>query len=171
MTTLGYVIKLVLAIVLGGIIGFERENQHKDAGLRTCILVTMSATMVMMFSEILSLSGTMDVVRAPSYMLTSIGFLGAGIIMARGNKIEGITTAALMLVLVPMGVLIGIGEYILATICALLIFFVLKLKHLELHFKLKFKKKRTIKSPAKRGKISHQTARKAVKRIMSKKGK
>ena len=73
----------------------------------------------------------MDAVRAPSYILTGIGFLGGGIIMSRGDKVEGITTAALLLVLVPLGILIGVGEFGLSFLCTLAIYFVLKLKHID----------------------------------------
>ena len=127
-----YLEKLGLAIVLSGLIGYERERQHKPAGLRTSILVTLAATMIMLFSEIMVKRGlTMDAVRAPSYMMTGLGFLGAGIIMSRGGKVEGITTAAILLVLVPIGLLIGIGEYELAICSSIVTYLVLKLKHIE----------------------------------------
>jgi len=141
------IFKILLALVLSSLIGYEREASNKSAGLRTCMLVTLSSTMVMIFSELMLSRGlTMDAVRAPSYILTGIGFIGGGVIMSKGGKVEGITTAALMLILVPLGLLIGMGEYSLATICTIIIYFVLKLKHIERRAKSKKKiKKQRIK--------------------------
>jgi len=143
---LEYIIKIGLALLLGGIIGYERESNHKKVGLRTSILVTLSGTIVMIFTDLMLGRGSaMDAIRAPSYILTSIGFLGGGIIMSKGSKVEGVTTAALLLVLMPLGLIIGIGEFSLATVLTLAIFFVLKLKYIEKTLKLKrekFKKKR-----------------------------
>ncbi len=137
-----YLIKILAAILCGGLVGLEREKAQKSAGLRTCILVTMASTMVMLFSTIMKEQGAaMDASRVPAYMLSSIGFLGAGIIMAKDNKIEGITTAAILLVLIPTGLLIGIGEFPLAIICSVITFLVLKLKYVEIKFKLKKPKK------------------------------
>ena len=126
------IFKILLALVLSSLIGYEREASNKSAGLRTCMLVTLSSTMVMIFSELMLSRGlTMDAVRAPSYILTGIGFIGGGVIMSKGGKVEGITTAALMLILVPLGLLIGMGEYSLAILCTIVIYFILKLKHIE----------------------------------------
>ena len=131
--------KIFLAILLGGLIGLEREKQDKPAGLRTCMLVTVASTMVVIFSQVM-LKGNpnLDIMRAPAYMLSGINFLGAGIIMAKQNKIEGITTAAILLVLVPLGLLVGIGtleSVILAIGCAIVTFLILELKRLEIKFK------------------------------------
>jgi len=132
------ILRLIVAVLYSGLIGYEREQQHKPAGLRTCMFVTLAATMIMIFSEIMVGRGlSMDAVRAGSYMLTGIGFLGAGIIMSKGSKVEGITTAAMLLVLVPLGLLIGIGELVLAGACTLLIYFVLKLKYVQIKMKTK----------------------------------
>ena len=140
-----YLSKFGIALICGGIIGLEREGQDKPAGLRTCMLVTLAATMVMIFSQLLvSIGSTMDASRVPAYMLSGIGFLGAGIIMAKQNKVEGITTAAILLVLVPMGLLIGMGEYVLGSVVSIICFLVLKLKFFEIKCKWHKKKKKTM---------------------------
>jgi len=141
-------IKIAISILLGGLIGLEREQEDKSAGLRTCILVTLSMTTFMIFNLLLStrFNFSSDFSRIPAYCIASVGFIGSGVIVLNKQKLEGITTASIMLCLVGLGLLIGIGEYILPSIIGVLVFGILKLKYLE--FKFIFKNKK----PRKRGK-------------------
>jgi putative Mg2+ transporter-C (MgtC) family protein len=86
-------IKLGLAVLVGGVIGLEREYQYKADGFRTIILITFGSTLYTLFS--ISIAGTTDsTTRIASNIVTGIGFLGAGTILRDGGRIGGLTTAA-----------------------------------------------------------------------------
>jgi len=117
------VLKLVLAIILGGIIGLERESLGKPAGTRTYALVALGSTLF----TIMSISGfgnasTIDPTRIAGQIVVGIGFLGAGLIIFQKQHLEGMTTAAALWATAAVGMAIGIGWYIVACAAALLIF-------------------------------------------------
>lgn len=113
------VLKLLLAIVLGGLIGWERERNHKPAGLRTHMLVCIGAALITMMSVTYF---TEDYARIISGIITGIGFIGAGTIIAQGTKgVHGLTTAASLWVVAAIGIAIGIGWHLLAVIATVLI--------------------------------------------------
>lgn len=122
-------LKLVLAIVLSGLIGWEREKSHKPAGLRTHMLVCVGASLITItsvgyFAE--------DYARIISGIITGIGFIGAGAIIAQGTKgVHGLTTAASLWVVAAIGIVVGIGWYYLAVIATILIILILFLARLE----------------------------------------
>ena len=108
--------RLVLAVLLGAIIGFEREYRQKTAGLRTNILIALgSAVFTLMSIELVAGEGG-DPSRIASQIVTGIGFLGAGAIIRTGGSIHGLTTAATVWVNAAIGVAVGGGEYHLAAI-------------------------------------------------------
>ncbi|MEM2089189.1 MAG: MgtC/SapB family protein [Thermoproteota archaeon] len=115
------VLGLGLAIVSGAIVGFEREIAHKPAGLRTHMLVCFGSCLF----TIVSLDFSVDPARIASGIVTGIGFIGAGAIIAEQDKVVGITTAASLWVTAAIGLTIGVGNYILATIATLLVFLIL----------------------------------------------
>ena len=108
--------RLLLAAALGAALGFEREWNQKDAGLRTNILITMGSALFTMMSIDLSASSGGDATRIAAQIVTGIGFLGAGAIMRTGGNIRGLTTAAMIWVNAAVGVAVGGGEYHLALI-------------------------------------------------------
>jgi putative Mg2+ transporter-C (MgtC) family protein len=114
-------IKLLLAVVIGGAIGFEREIHAKAAGLRTIMLITVGATLFTMLS--MQFSGGSD--RVAANIVTGIGFLGAGAILFSEGRIKGMTTASSIWVASALGMAIGLGEFWLAGAAALLVFVVL----------------------------------------------
>lgn len=114
------------------LIGLERERNDKPAGLRTCMLVCLGTTMFTIITLLLNKFGqSYDLSRIPAYTIAGIGFLGSGVIILRKGKAEGITTAGVLWGLVGIGILIGIGEFILASICTLCVFGILMLKYVE----------------------------------------
>lgn len=115
------IIKLLLALLIGGIIGFEREIKSKSAGLRTITLITIGATLFTMLS--VRFSGGSD--RVAANIVTGIGFLGAGAILLSEGRIKGLTTASSIWVASALGMAIGLGEFWLAGAAALLVFVVL----------------------------------------------
>lgn len=134
MITLSVLYKLGLALLLGTLIGWEREKEDKPAGVRTCIIVTFSATLAMILAFKLQALGNTDLARIPAYCLVGINFLCSGVIIVNKTKLEGITTSALLLFLVVIGLLCGVGEYILASFSTLIIYFTLKIKYIKIKY-------------------------------------
>src|SRR3989339_74410 len=120
--TIEQIIKLVIALILGGIVGFEREKSHKPAGLRTHILVCLGAVLATIVS--VDYFGA-DPARIAAAIMTGIGFIGAGAIIASGRDIHGLTTAASIWVVATIGIAIGVGYYVLAAIAAVFVLMVL----------------------------------------------
>lgn len=102
-------LKLVLAIVVGGAIGLERELRSKSAGFRTLMLICLGATLFTIFSRFIGGSATPD--RIASNVVVGIGFLGAGVIFRSTTRVNGITTAASIWLSAALGVGIGCGSY------------------------------------------------------------
>lgn len=120
------VIRLVIAVIMGGAIGFERERAEKPAGLRTYILVCEGAALFMVSSLLLgnlvtNTSGdTYDPSRIASTIVQGIGFLAAGVIFASGREVRGLTTAAGIWVTAAIGLAVGAGFYLVATAATLI---------------------------------------------------
>lgn len=128
------IVRLVLAALLGGLIGFERERRHKAAGLRTLMLVSLGAAL---FVLVMQQSGgsSADVSRVVQGIVAGVGFLGIGTILnnPRQENVKGLTTAAGIWLTAAIGVAAGLGREltaILATLLALVILAVLpRLEH------------------------------------------
>jgi putative Mg2+ transporter-C (MgtC) family protein len=104
-----FLIKIGIAVLVGGMIGLEREYQYKAAGFRTIILITLGSTLYTLFS--ISIAGTTDsTTRIASNIVTGIGFLGAGTIIRDGGRIGGLTTAATIWLAAALGMGIAAGE-------------------------------------------------------------
>ncbi len=116
-TDLGFselAIRLLMSLVIGIIIGLEREIQHKTAGLRTRVLISLGATVFSIASvEFAAVFGKADPSRVAAGIVTGIGFLGAGTIIQTRGSVHGLTTAATIWVLASLGLAVGLGSYIL----------------------------------------------------------
>ena len=112
------VIRLILAVLGGGIIGVERASKHHAAGFRTYILVCLGSSIAMMTNQFLfETFGTGDGARLGAQVISGIGFLGAGTILVTSrNQIRGLTTAAGLWGCACLGLAIGIGFYTLALV-------------------------------------------------------
>ncbi len=119
-------LRLLLAAVLGGCIGFQREKAGKPAGLRTHMLICMGSALFSVVS-IFGFAGNVDPARVAAGVVTGIGFIGAGVIFRgmRGDKVMGITTAASIWVTAAIGITAGVGLYIIAVATALVTVLVL----------------------------------------------
>lgn len=105
-------IRLLSAMVLGALIGLERETHGKDAGVRTYALVSMGSALFMIVSiDIVKVGGNVDASRIAAQAVSGIGFLGAGAIMRFEKEIKGLTTAAGIWVAAGVGLACGLGEY------------------------------------------------------------
>lgn len=126
-STLQIFFQILLAAALGMAIGAEREHRHKSAGLRTYTLVAVGSTLFTILSSGIVPVGTpaYDPGRIASQIVVGIGFLGAGMIIFRENKVEGLTTAASMWVTAAIGMAVGFGFYFVAIFVALLVMAVL----------------------------------------------
>ena len=121
-------LKLIISLLLGALVGLEREWKRKPAGLRTHMLVSMGACMF----TITSVTGfPADTARVAAGIVTGIGFIGAGTIMGARMHITGITTAATLWIVASIGMAIGAGVYLPAFVAALLVFVVLELGQVE----------------------------------------
>lgn len=120
--------KLLVAVVLGGAIGLDRELKRKPAGLRTNILICIGATLLTDLSVRVA-SGANgpdgDPGRIAAQIITGVGFLGAGTILHSGGAIVGLTSAATIWVVAAIGMLIGAGQFVEATGAGALVFLVL----------------------------------------------
>lgn len=108
------ILRLVVAAILGGIIGFERSGNRHEAGLRTHIIVCLGAAAVMIIGEQMSIRYFGDPARLSAQVISGIGFLGAGSIILDGSRIRGITTAAGIWTTACVGIVVGAGYYITA---------------------------------------------------------
>ncbi|MGB0386945.1 MAG: MgtC/SapB family protein [Ardenticatenaceae bacterium] len=120
-----FVLKLLLAVLIGGLIGAEREFRDRAAGFRTLILICVGATMFTTSS--LTLGGDEDPVRIAAAIVSGIGFLGAGAILRDGGRITGLTTAATIWLTAALGMAIGGGLYLFAGLAAAIVLLVLSL--------------------------------------------
>lgn len=113
-------LRLLLAALIGGIIGIEREANKRPAGLRTHILVSVGSALIMMIS-LYGMPLRADPSRIASNVVTGVGFLGAGTILRNGNTIKGLTTAASLWVCAGIGLAIGSGYYFAGVVTALIV--------------------------------------------------
>jgi len=125
-------LRLLLAAVLGGIIGFQREKANKPAGLRTHILICMGSALFTVVS-VLGFTDSVDPSRIAAGVVTGIGFIGAGVIFRgmRGDKVMGITTAASIWITAAIGIAAGCGLYIIASAAALVTLLVLMIPRVK----------------------------------------
>ena len=103
-------LKLVLAVMIGGVIGAEREMRDKAAGIRTMVLICAGAALFTIFSQRFSGDVT-DASRVASNVVTGVGFLGAGVILRDRGRVLGLTTAATVWIAAALGMGIGAGQY------------------------------------------------------------
>ncbi len=121
------IVRLLLSVICGGLLGLERSKKHQAAGFRTYILVCLGSTIAMLTNEYISIQFNMgDTARLGAQVISGIGFLGAGtILITSKNRIIGLTTAAGLWACACLGLSIGIGFYtlaILSTIVVVVIF-------------------------------------------------
>lgn len=123
-------LRIIISVICGGIIGFERSKRQKEAGLRTHIIVAIGSTLIMIISkygclDIFTTYGiNVDSTRIASNIVTGVGFLGAGVIFVRGASIKGLTTAAGIWTTAGVGMAIGTGMYAIGIYSTLVIMLV-----------------------------------------------
>lgn len=116
-----FTLRLLLALVLGGIIGLDREYRSKEAGFRTHFLVCLGSALFCLVSQYGFGEMTKDVSRVAAQVVSGIGFLGAGTIIFQKNVVRGLTTAAGLWVTAAIGLACGTGLYAVAAIATALV--------------------------------------------------
>ncbi|MBI2143522.1 MgtC/SapB family protein [Candidatus Woesearchaeota archaeon] len=122
------VIRLVLAVVAGALIGLEREKTRHAAGLRTHMLVCIGATLVTLVSLQMFPN---DPARVTAGIITGVGFLGAGMIFRDKNHVRGLTTAASIWAVAGVGLALGTGAYVIAAASMAAILLTLELDRIK----------------------------------------
>ncbi len=121
--------KVLLTMLLSGIIGIERFIRHKEAGLRTHILIGVGSALLVLTSyhvfDIYKDMHIVDPTRIIAGIVTGVGFLCAGTIIRGGNGITGLTTAASMWIVAGIGMAVAAGQYLAAIIVTLAVFWTL----------------------------------------------
>lgn len=134
------ILRLFLAVIFGGLIGYERESAHRPAGLRTNILVCLGSALIVSFEAYYhqNTPTVSDHLRMAAQVVTGIGFLGAGTIIQTRSNVRGLTTAATIWVTAAIGMAVGGGFYYGAIASLIFVLISLRsLKTIERHFTIK----------------------------------
>ncbi len=123
-SSLEFWLRILVAILAGGVIGLERQIRGKVAGVRTSILICLGTEIFVSLGSSFP-PALADPTRVVGQVVTGIGFVGAGVILSRGNRILGVTTAAVIWLLAAIGCMIGLGHLqsalVLALVCVLVL--------------------------------------------------
>jgi len=117
----GTATRLLMACVLGGAVGLEREWRHKASGLRTNMLICMGCAFFTLLSAVLAGEGNPDKGRVASNIVQGIGFLGAGLILHTRNRVLGLTSAASVFAVASIGMACGAGLYVEACLATAIV--------------------------------------------------
>ena len=134
-TELDWLLRIVVAALCGGVIGYERAIQRKSAGVRTHIVVAIASALFMIvskygFNDILNMRDiALDPSRIAAQIVTGISFIGAGTILVRKEQISGLTTAAGVWATAAIGMAIGAGMYFMGILSTALLFLIQMLFH------------------------------------------
>ncbi len=133
---INFLLRMLTAIVCGALIGLERSRRQKEAGIRTHIMVTLGATIIVIvskygFLDIVGVPGVnVDVARIAANVITGISFLGAGVIFLRSGYIKGLTTAAGIWTTAGVGCALGTGMYVIGIAATVMIILIQTFLHL-----------------------------------------
>ena len=122
-------LKLILGALLTGFIGLQRSSLNKPAGFGTHAILGISAVLVVLLSEYLSLNSDTDMSRIPAQLLSGIGFIGAGTILRDGINVKGVTTAAGLLAVTCIGLAVGACFFSGAVIATIIVYLLLSYSH------------------------------------------
>jgi putative Mg2+ transporter-C (MgtC) family protein len=134
----GAIGRLLMACLLGALVGLEREVKRKAAGVRTNLLICMGSAFFTLLSAILAGDANPDKGRVASNIVQGIGFLGAGLILHNRSRVSGLTSAASVFVVASIGMACGAGLYAAAAVAAMIVILALEVVgFLEQHANLK----------------------------------
>jgi putative Mg2+ transporter-C (MgtC) family protein len=118
-------VRLLVATILGALVGYEREHKGKPAGVRTHGMVALGAALFTLVS-VYGFAGNHDPGRVAAQVVTGIGFLGAGAILHLRRSVQGLTTAASLWVTAAIGLAVGVGMLAMSAATAILVFLLLR---------------------------------------------
>jgi putative Mg2+ transporter-C (MgtC) family protein len=126
---IGMGVQIVTALILGGVVGFDREQKMKAAGLKTNIMICIGSTLYTSISYLTmdQSTSTADLNRVAAQIVSGIGFLGAGAIIQGRGSVTGLTTAATIWVVAAIGYTIGVGHILIASLFSFTVLLVLRL--------------------------------------------
>lgn len=127
-----WLLRLLVAALLGALIGWEREQAQRPAGLRTYMLVSLGSALftVLSITALKATGSTVDPGRVAAQIVVGIGFLGAGTVFREGNVVRGLTTAAGLWAMAAIGMAVGVGQYLLGLISTGIVLMILLLVRL-----------------------------------------
>jgi len=133
---LEYMLRIVTAGFLGFLIGHERKNQNKPAGVRTHAIVALGSALIMVVSKygFSDMAVQSDGTRIAAQVVSGVGFLGAGVIFVRNNLVNGLTTAAGVWATAGVGLALGAGQYIVGIMTSVLIIGIQMMTHKITYF-------------------------------------
>ena len=124
-----FVLRLLAAGLLGGLLGLERMLRAKEAGIRTHFVVALGSALLMIISQYAFEGQHFDASRVAAQVVSGIGFIGAGVIIFQKNVVRGVTTAAGLWVAASIGLACGAGMYAISAVAALLVIICLETMH------------------------------------------
>lgn len=119
-------IKIILSLIAGLLLGIEREVKDKAAGFKTITIICLGSTLFRVLSFKIGAGDSQDATRIASYVVSGIGFLGAGVIFKDGINVNGLTTAGIIWIAAAIGMSFGFGEYLIGIVflvCSFLVIF------------------------------------------------
>jgi len=130
-----YLVRILVAACLGLLIGSERKNRNKSAGIRTHVIVALGAALIMVVSKYgFTDVEKVDSARVAAQVVSGVGFLGAGVIFVRNNLVNGLTTAAGIWATAGVGLALGAGMYVVGISSALLVLIIQFVMHRIAYF-------------------------------------
>lgn len=115
-------LKVAFSLLAGFVLGMEREWKDKSAGFKTISIICLGSTLFTVLSYKMGMGESEDATRIASYVVSGIGFLGAGVIFKEGNNVNGLTTASIIWISAAIGMSIGFGQYLTAGVFLLACF-------------------------------------------------
>ena len=127
--TMQFWYEIGVPVLCGAIVGVERELRGKPAGIRTCVLICLGTSLFVRMGGTVENEHS-DPTRVIGQVVTGIGFLGGGVILARGEFVTGVTTASAVWMLAAIGTMVGIGQYSAAITLSFVVVAILVLLHI-----------------------------------------
>ncbi|MFZ3071577.1 MAG: MgtC/SapB family protein [Anaerolineaceae bacterium] len=124
------ILRLFVSVLLGGLVGYERERDNQPAGLRTHMILALGSCLAMILSVNSGVEHGSDPTRMAAQVISGIGFLGAGAILRFGFNVKGLTTATTLWTIAIMGLAVGYGYYLVSVVTTAFMLVILTLVHL-----------------------------------------
>lgn len=159
------ILRLVVSVLLGAAVGYERERDNQPAGLRTHMILVLGACLAMILSINIGAKHGTDPARLAAQVIAGIGFLGAGAILRYGFNVKGLTTAATLWTMAIVGMAVGYGYYLISVVTTALMLIILSVVNIIEHRFIRTNVVRTITIESHGGTGQIRTIRKAINQL------